>query len=110
MAQLTRCEPVTDYRRCKVVLHLDGLIRLSRDLEQGFDRRAAVAKGTKVQSPLPRCAACIFRVGGRSINVDAGSSRLPRDFRDGGSDAHGSEAGRPEVEVEGTGVRFAVAC
>ena len=43
-----------------------------------------------------------------SIDGDADTDCCSRDLRAGVSDADGIEAGRPEFEIEGTGVGFAV--
>jgi hypothetical protein len=52
----------------------------------------------------------LFQAGSRSIDIDAGTGRFACDLRDGGSDAHSSEAGWPEFEVEAAAVGLAVAC
>ena len=52
----------------------------------------------------------LFRLGCWSIYSDAGTGRFACDLRDGASDPYGSEAGRPEFEVEGATLGFVVRC
>src|ERR1700683_1427651 len=65
-------------------------------------------KGDGNGPPLPRCAVCIFRVGSRSIDGDAGTRGCSRDLRDRGSDADSIIAGRAEFDIEGAAIGFAV--
>jgi hypothetical protein len=63
------------------------------------------------ESAIPSATArghAFFRVGSRSIDGDTGTGRCSRDLHEGVSDADGIEAGRPELEIEGTAVGFAV--
>src|SRR5580658_8261829 len=62
----------------------------------------------RISSPSPRGAACFFQVGSCSIDGNAGSGYIPRDLRDRSPDADSSKAGRPEFEIESTGVALPV--
>jgi hypothetical protein len=67
-------------------------------------------KGIRCNPLRHRGPHAFLQVGSRSVYGDAGTGRFACDLRDGASDADVNEAGRPEFEVEGTAVGFAIGC
>src|ERR1700730_3050622 len=78
-----------------------------------FNREGATSDVPQLQAKCltdsqARPGTHFFRVGSWSIDGDAGTECCSRDLREGISDADGGEARRPEFEIEGTVVGFAV--